>query len=249
MKQYEAVIETLERLGGIATLGTLYQEVFKIENCEWKTKTPYASIRGIVQTRKEIYKIKPGLYALNKYKKNLEIKGIFAEDDKRNTKSEESIKFNHTYYQGLLLTIGNYRNLQTYIPQQDKNKIFYDGRKLSEISSIHELPPYSYPDIVKRSSTIDTVWLNKRHMPDSFFEIEHSTDIQNSLLKYIDLQDFNSRMIIVADSKRKLEFEAKLAFQAFEELRAKNRVSFLSYEELTCQYEMELKKQSLQFKL
>lgn len=29
MKQYEAVIETLKRLGGIATLGQLYQEVLK----------------------------------------------------------------------------------------------------------------------------------------------------------------------------------------------------------------------------
>ena len=249
MKQYEAVIETLERLGGIATLGTLNQEVFNIEGCEWRTKTPYASIRRIVQTTKEIYKIKPGLYALEKYRKNLETKGIFAENDEHNANSEESIKFNHTYYQGLLLIIGNCRNMQTYVPQQDKNKIFFDGRKLSEISSIHKLPPYSYPELVKRSSTIDTVWLNQRHMPDSFFEIEHSTDIQNSLLKYIDLQDFHSRMVIVADSKRKPEFEAKLAFQAFSELRTKHRVSFLSYEDLASQYEMELKIQSLQFRL
>ena len=40
MKQYEAVIETLETLGGIATLGQLNHEVFKIEDCVWKTKTP-----------------------------------------------------------------------------------------------------------------------------------------------------------------------------------------------------------------
>jgi hypothetical protein len=33
MTQREAVIQTLERLGGIATLGTLYQEVFKITEC------------------------------------------------------------------------------------------------------------------------------------------------------------------------------------------------------------------------
>lgn len=30
MKQYEAVIETLKRLGGCATFGQLNQEVFKI---------------------------------------------------------------------------------------------------------------------------------------------------------------------------------------------------------------------------
>ena len=36
MKQYEAVIETLETLGGVATLGELNKEVFKIKDCEWK---------------------------------------------------------------------------------------------------------------------------------------------------------------------------------------------------------------------
>ena len=39
MKQYEAVIETLDKLGGVATLGELNREVFKISDCEWKTKT------------------------------------------------------------------------------------------------------------------------------------------------------------------------------------------------------------------
>ena len=58
MKQYEAVIETLDKLGGVATLGDLNSEVFKIQECEWKTKTPFASIRRIVQQTKGIYKIK-----------------------------------------------------------------------------------------------------------------------------------------------------------------------------------------------
>lgn len=52
MKQYEAVIETLEMLGGVATLGELNKEVFKIKDCEWRTKTPFASIRRIVQQTK-----------------------------------------------------------------------------------------------------------------------------------------------------------------------------------------------------
>ena len=33
MPHRESLIQTLERLGGIATLGTLYQEVFKITEC------------------------------------------------------------------------------------------------------------------------------------------------------------------------------------------------------------------------
>ena len=82
MKQYEAVIQTLEKLGGAATLGQLNQEVFKIKDCEWKSKTPFASIRRIVQENPNIYKIKPGLWALKSYQKELEQKGIIVETEK-----------------------------------------------------------------------------------------------------------------------------------------------------------------------
>ena len=166
MKQYEAVIETLEMLGGVATLGELNKEVFKIKDCEWRTKTPFASIRRIVQQTKGIYKIKPGLYGLEKYKKQLEGRGIITETDE-NKDSAEICKFNHTYYQGVLLIIGKYHNMQTFIPNQDKNKKFYNGQKLQELATLNEQPHYSYPQFIKRSSTIDTIWFNDRNMPDS----------------------------------------------------------------------------------
>ena len=246
MKQYEAVIETMERLGGVASLGELNQEVFKIKECEWKTKTPFASIRRIVQQTEGIYKIKPGLYGLEKYKKLIEDRGIVAETEK-NKDSKEVKAFNHTYYQGILLIMGKYRNMNTFIPVQDKNKVFYDGRKLGELSTFDKQPKYSYPKIIKRSSTIDTIWFNERNMPHSFFEIEYSTDIQNSLLKFNDLQDFYVRMTIVADMKRKNEFDTKMSFHAFDELRFNKRVSFLSYDALVKQFEMDLEKQAMEF--
>ena len=153
MKQYEAVIETLDKLGGVATLGELNREVFKISDCEWKTKTPFASIRRIVQQTKGIYKIKPGLYGLEKYRKQIEDRGIIVETEK-NKDSNDVIMFNHTYYQGILLIIGKFRNMQTFVPKQDKNKKFYDGHKLHELSTLAEQPPYSYPQLIKRSATI-----------------------------------------------------------------------------------------------
>ena len=246
MKQYEAVIETLERLGGVATLGELNREVFKIEDCKWNTKTPFASIRRIVQTTKGIYKIRPGLYGLEKYRKQIENKGMIVETE-RNKNSDDITAFNHSYYQGILLLIGKYRKMQTFVPCQDKHKEFYNGQKLEELSTLNEQPPYSYPRLLKRSSTIDVIWFNERDMPHSFFEIEHSTDIQNSLLKFNDLQDFYVRMNIVADTKRKTEFECKMNYHAFDELRLNKRVFFLSYDALIKQYEMELEKQSFDF--
>ena len=59
MTQAQAVIETIDKLGGIATLNPINCHVFDVKGCEWKTKTPFASVRRIVQQTKEIYKIKP----------------------------------------------------------------------------------------------------------------------------------------------------------------------------------------------
>lgn len=80
-------------------------------------------------------------------------------------------------------------------------------------------------------------------MPHTFFEVEHSTDIQNSLLKFNDLQDFNTRMVIVADQSRFEEFVNKLSYHAFDELKRDRRVQFLNYEDLDKQYDQEIMRQ------
>jgi len=245
MKQNEAVIRTIELLGGVATLGQLNQEVFKITDCNWKTKTPFASIRRIVQTNKGIYKIKPGLYGLINFKNKNESRGIIVETE-ANKNSKEIIEFNHSYFQGLLLTIGNLKGLKTFVPNQDKNRIFLNTR-LNDIRTLNELPIYSYPKTVQRSSTVDVIWFNEREMPHSFFEVEHSTDIQNSLLKFSDLQDFYSRMVIVANSKRKDEYLNKLNYSSFKNLLNSNRVSFMDYEALNKQYEGIIEQQKFEF--
>ena len=251
MKQHEAVIIALENLGGIATLGDLNLETMKIKECEWKTKTPFASIRRIVQINEEIYKIKPGLYSLKKYQKKNEANGILVETTK-NKNSEEVKSFNHSYYQGMITIIGNLKKFKTYLPNQDKNKKFIE-KSLDELRTIKEIPHFTYQKLIQRSSTIDVIWFSSRLMdenllmPTSFFEVEHSTDIQNSLLKFNDLQDFAARMIIVADETRKREFETKIKSSSFNEIR--NKIEFLEYEALTKMYEYTLEEQVFKTKL
>ena len=82
-------------------------------------------------------------------------------------------------------------------------------------------------------------------MPNTFFEVEHSTDIQNSLLKFHDLQDFHAGMIIVADEHRRSEFGQKIKLSALSEI--KDRVQFLGYGTLDRQYEYEMFKASQAF--
>ena len=145
----------------------------------------------------------------------------------------------------MLLSIGNLKGFNTFAPNQDKNKLFAN-QKIDDIRSLREIPTYTYPHFVQRCSTIDVIWFNERNMPDSFFEVEHSTDISNSLQKFNDLQDFHTKMFIVADIKRYNEYKYKLDYVSFNLIRKDKRVAFLSYQELEKQYEQIIAKQKFQ---
>ena len=221
MKQHEAVIEVMKSNGGYATLGNLYQEVFRIENVKWGTKTPFASIRRIVQDERFFFKIKPGLWALKSEKEK--VMKLF--DIQK--KSPKETDFNHSYFQGLLLEIGKLRNFETYVPNQDKNKKYLE-RPLREFATIDQFYNFSYDYIVDRASTIDVSWFNVRKFPQAFFEVEYSTDFKNSLLKFLELQDFNVDFRIVADKKREKQFLSTMSYTAFKNIE--HRVKFLSYD-------------------
>ncbi len=227
MKQHEAVIKVMEENGGLATLGFLYQAVMKIKDCEWKTKTPFASVRRIVQDERFFFKIRPSLWALKTYKNKLPfVPGKVSESEQK--------EFNHAYYQGLLVEIGNLKRHDTFVPYQDKNKN-YLGRKLRDLTTVNEYYEFTYGHIIKKARTVDVTWFNERKMPKSLFEVEHSTDFQNSLLKFMELQDFNSDFFIVADALRKREYDSRISMNAFSVIH--KRVKFMSYDKLAVWHE------------
>lgn len=222
VSQHEQVIEIMAKNGGYATLGYLYN---KVDVSNWITKTPFKSINRIVQDERFFFKIKPGLWAL-KNMQNEVLKSLSIE--KGGVKKNE--EFNHSYFQGLLIEIGNIKGFSTFVPNQDKNRLFLN-KPLGEISTIENIYEFSYEFFVKRARTIDVIWFNEKKMPASFFEVEHSTAIYNSLIKFSDLKDFYSNFCIVADNARKREYESKMEANVF--MQMKNRISFMSYEELS----------------
>lgn len=226
MKQYEAVIKVMKENGGYATLGHLYNHVLEVPDCEWETKTPYASIRRIVQDDRFFFRIKPGLWALRSHKEDVLKK--FSIDERSTTKKKKD--FSHSYYQGLLTEIGNLKGFETFIPHQDKNKKFLET-PLKEISTLDNIYPFTYPEIIKKTKTIDVIWFNNRKFPTRFFEVEHTTDFYNSLLKFNELQDFHADFYIVASNDRKKLFNKKINAEAFKAIQ--NRVCFLDYSNLS----------------
>lgn len=219
MTQEQQVIETMRRQGGYATLRRL-NEVMDFST--WKTKTPEASVRRIVQNSNAIFRIQPGLWALEELRDIILRKFKIQEEDVRSVEL-----FSHAYYQGLLLEIGHYRNLSTYVPPQDRHHLFLD-KELRELSDYEIIPQFTFDTLLRKARTVDVIWFNERKMPTHFYEVEHTTDIKNSLSKFYELQDFYSSFYIVANECRENEFNDKINASIFSPI--KSRVKFITYE-------------------
>lgn len=232
MKQYEAVIQAMRESGGYATLGQLYRTALKIPGCHWGTKTPFASIRRIVQVYPQhFFRIRPGLWALASQRKEvLEKLALHADATPR-----RPIEFDHTYYQGLLVEIGNLKRYETFVPSQDKNRP-YMSRRLAEVATLREIPRFTHEQLLKRAKTVDVSWFNERNLPHVFFEVEHSTDFRNSLQKFTEFRDFRIKFRVVAHEARRREFVDRLSEHLFAPVRPDT--TFISYEGLSRWYEL-----------
>jgi hypothetical protein len=195
--QYEAVEQVMRENGGYATLKRLYQRAPEVDGSEWGTKTPNASIHRIVQNREQFFKLRPGLWALEDHREELP-EHVYSES----APEQKQERYNHWYFQGSLAEVGNAQRADTWVPSQDKNREFLD-RTLGDVRTVDRIPEFGYAELVRRARTVDVLWFNERRMPDSLFEIEFSTDFQNSLHKFLDLQDYYANFVIVADESRK----------------------------------------------
>jgi hypothetical protein len=226
MKQKDFVIAAMIELGGAATLSQLYSAT---DISSWSTKTPFASIRRILQENAEFFKIRPGLWGL----KSLETQIL--KELESGVGSQDS--FIHSYFQGLIIEIGNLRKFQTYVPPQDKNKNFAAGKKLDDLTSLKTIYGFAYPNILSKARTVDAIWFNERNLPYAFFEVEHSTDFKNSLNKFYELQDFNAKMFIVADASKLRQFQSVISASIYKDIAGS--VKFAGYESIAKQYDLE----------
>ncbi|MDR0388816.1 MAG: hypothetical protein LBH73_01960 [Spirochaetaceae bacterium] len=125
------------------------------------------------------------------------------------------------------------KHLQTCIPNHDKNKLFL-GQPLKEITSLKEIYNFTYPEIMSHAKTVDVIWFNERRLPSAFFEIEHSTNIEHSLVKFYELQDFSATLHIVAEGYRQKQFAKLMEKSIFRPL--KKQVKFVTYDKIVNQY-------------
>jgi hypothetical protein len=218
----------MKRNGGFATLRYLYEHALKVEGVDWKTKTPFASMRRIVQTSGLFFKVRPGLWALCEYRKRLppDIQAMMHSPDDGSVRGAE---LSHSYYQGLALELGHLRGHQTFVPAQDGNRLCA-GRPLREIADKTVIPDFTYDHVLRSAKMIDAIWFNSRGFPSAVIEIEHTTDFRGAFEKFSELVDFRTEMIAVGHSARQRQFDDVLRRTVYEPLRG--RVRYMNYEHL-----------------
>lgn len=217
----QAIEKAIIQLGYMATLKQIYQLAPTFKHFEGKT--PDKTINERVQRDKNFVKLKPGLYALKMHLDKLpdELNPLVEKTE------EEENRITHSYIQGMLLEVGNLNGFSTYAP--DKSRLFVNKR-LDEIMTLYEVPEFTYSNIIQSTRFIDVIWFNERNFPQHVFEIENSTNFRNSLVKFAELQDFKSRMILVAPNceSKKRKYQQEIAKAAFKSISS--RVEFYDYD-------------------
>ena len=231
--QADDVERALAALGGYATLADLYK---RIPIQSWGTKTPFATVRRILQMDPRFFRIRPGLWGLRAQRNSILDSLQIAET----APEEQQQAFDHTYYQGLALMIGRLRGYEVFAPKPDRGKPFL-GEPLGARVSLQEFPSFTYDSLCQRAQTVDVIWFHRREarlFPNTFFEIEHTTDFNSALIKFTEFQDFRIRFYIVARKERQGEFQKRITASAFDAIRS--WVRFVDYETLVRLYEREV---------
>lgn len=227
----DAIEKVIRQNNNVATLKSLHElaPALYAEHNVIKGLTPHKTIDERVQRDKRFHKLVPGLYTLVETLSELP-----KEINPETQTAEQKENLTHVSMQALLLQLGQFYRFQTYTPDRKKA---YITQKLGDLASLPEFPKFTYERIITRTRNIDVTWFNERGMPASIFEVENSTDMKNGLSKFMELQDFRTKMFIVAPSRRENEFKNIFEQPTFKAIET--QVQFWNYEKVEKLYKSE----------
>lgn len=236
--RYEDFIEkVMLKNGYFAPLKLLYKEKWNYINPKSVSGlTPDYTIQERLQRLPKFTKIGIGVYALTEYLEKLPK----LESPKNPVEQTER---KHAKIQGMLIEIGNNKKEVASTYTNDKKWVF-EGKTLGNLATIQTIPSFTYPNIIKDSVRFaDVIWFNERYFPSHIYEVEHSTDFRDAFIKFMELQDFQTRFICISEENRTSKFQLEINKNSFKSI--KNRVEFKTYEEIEQEYQHSLFKSKL----
>jgi hypothetical protein len=209
MTKVEAIKKILEDHNGIATWKIIYEEVEKYYPDAKKMKNWDAGLRGVAY--REIYANKSfkqvglgeGMLAL------LDFQEEVLEDVKQDT-----IRM-HSFIEGVCVEIGNFLKLKTFTADPNAK---YNNLPLSELTTIQNLPHFTYPEILDTSKRIDVLWFNEKgfQFPKRAIEIVDSIGtLEPALKRSVQLLEFNLSFYILCKNEHLKKVEKELNFEPY----------------------------------
>lgn len=222
MKWNDLIEKLMIDNGGLASLSFLYENAHKyrkLPSGDWQKTLRGVLYRDVKKGR--FIKVGLSVYALPAFSPDEKSAYSVAVGEGKSldfiTKSPDP----HSTIEGMLLELGNYYDFLSYTC--DKNKTF-DGKTLSSIEGLHEIPEFTYGELIKRAQKIDVIWFSKKPkyvFPKYMYEVEHSTDFTNSLIKMLQLKEFDARFILASWESRRDIFYDRLGQEPFDQVKTK----------------------------
>lgn len=228
----EAIEQVIADNGGAASLDKMYVDVLKYRdvssNRQWK-----ATLRGILyrnmRQRGRIVRVGLGVFG---FRDKTAPQGMFQKIEACKTIKASS---RHSTTEGMLLELGNFYGYDTYTADPSTE---FDGKPLSSIASLCELPSFTgFVDLLEQVKRIDVLWLKKRTtraFPKVAYEVENTPEFRCAMLKLYQLRDFKTDFFLIGEEKKRALFESRLSDDPFYEV--KDRFVFRSFENITRLY-------------
>jgi len=227
MTKVEAIQKVLEDFNGVATWEQIYRNIEKYYPAAKVSRAWQEGIRGVlyreINKGKYFKKVGLGIFALRDYK----------EEPKPAIEEKQRM---HPFIEGICLEVGNFEGFATYTadpPAEFRNKII-----LADLSSLNDLPPFTYPEIIREVKRIDVIWLNKKGLmfPQKVFEVVDSIGtLGEAFNRTLQLLSFRTDFFIVGPKEHKEKFEQKINLEPY--VRFKARYKFKDYDTMIKFYE------------
>ena len=130
----------------------------------------------------------------------------------------------------MLAQVGKLLGYDVYIADPARESSMF-GVKLGELADLQEMPHFTLDRYLETIGYVDVIWFQEE-FPAYCFEVEHSTNVTQGLLRLYQIRRFtDARFFIIAPAKVEQRFRSEVEKDPFHQI--KDRYTFKSYDELS----------------
>jgi hypothetical protein len=130
----------------------------------------------------------------------------------------------------MLAQVGKLLGYDVYVADPSRRSAKF-GVKLGKLADLQQVPRFTLDRYLDTISFVDVIWFQEE-FPAYCFEVEHSTNVTQGLLRLYQIRRFtDARFLIVAPAKVEQRFRSEANKDPFHQI--KDRYTFKSYDDLT----------------